>query len=103
MSAQAGVLRSGSGLRAAAAELRAFGAGSSPEPGTEAWEASNLHLIASALVEAALRREETRGSHWREDFPESRAEWSGHLVTVLRDGDLMTWFEPKEHHAADGR
>ena len=103
MSAQAGVLRSGDGLRSAAAGLGTLGACSSAEPGTEAWEAANLHLVASALVEAAVRREETRGSHWREDFPGARAAWSGHLVTVLRDGTLVTRFEPKERDAAVDR
>jgi L-aspartate oxidase len=103
MSARAGVLRSGSGLRSASAELGTLGAGSSAEPRTEAWEAANLHLVASALVEAALRREETRGSHWREEFPEARAEWAGHLVTTLRDGTLVTRFEPEEQDAADER
>ena len=99
MSASAGVLRSGDGLRAAAAELGTVGGEVAPEPGTGAWEASNLHLVALALVEAALRREETRGSHWREDFPEPREEWLGHLVTVLRDGRLVTRFEAKERDA----
>jgi L-aspartate oxidase len=103
MSAFAGVLRSGDGLRSARAELGALGTGPSVPPGTEAWEAANLQLVASALVGAALEREETRGSHWREDFPEARAEWSGHLVTVLRDGRLVTRFEAKERDAADGR
>ena len=44
--------------------------------------------MAAALVAAATRREETRGSHWREDFPERDDEhWLGHLDTVLdRDG-----------------
>jgi L-aspartate oxidase len=45
-------------------------------------------------VAAAQHREETRGSHWREDFPDrdDRA-WLGHLVTRL-DGRLTTTYEP---------
>jgi L-aspartate oxidase len=100
MSARAGVLRSGNGLAAAADELRLLGQGSSPSAGVGAWEASNLWVVASALVQGALLREETRGSHWREDFPESRGEWLGHLVTGLREGVLVTRFEAKEHDAA---
>lgn len=96
MSARAGVLRSGEGLLAAEAELRTVGGEVAPEPGTWAWEAANIWLVSSALVAAALRREETRGSHWREDFPEPRQEWVGHLVTVLRDGGLVTRFEARE-------
>ncbi len=100
MSARAGVLRSGSGLRSLAGEISALDPTVPPEPGVEAWEASNLRLVAAALVQGALLREETRGSHWREDFPESRGEWLGHLVTGLREGVLVTRFEAKEHDAA---
>ena len=37
-----------------------------------AWEATNLLTISTALAGAARLREETRGSHWREDFPDAR-------------------------------
>jgi L-aspartate oxidase len=39
--------------------------------------------VATALVAAAQRREETRGAHWREDFPLASQTWRGHLVTTL--------------------
>jgi succinate dehydrogenase/fumarate reductase flavoprotein subunit len=63
-------------------------------PGTEAWETTNLLTVSAALVQAARRREETRGAHWREDFPErDDAHWRGHLDTVLAaDGGLTTEF-----------
>ncbi|MBI0294452.1 L-aspartate oxidase [Streptomyces sp. PRKS01-29] len=95
----AGVLRSaGSLARAAdrldrvhdeaAAQLRRDG--KTAEPGVETWEATNLHLVARVLVAAALRREETRGCHWREDRPErDDAAWRRHLLVTLRpDGAL---------------
>ena len=48
------------------------------------WETTNLHTVAAALVAAARLREETRGSHWREDFPDSDDEhWRGHLDVTL--------------------
>ncbi|MGH3241761.1 MAG: L-aspartate oxidase [Spirillospora sp.] len=101
MTSYAGVLRRADGLEAAARELAALtwtGAapGPSPEPGVEAWEVTNLHTVASAIVAAARRREETRGSHWREDFPEGREEWRGHLVTRLEGNVLTTTYEPLE-------
>jgi L-aspartate oxidase len=40
-------------------------------------------MVATALVAAATRREETRGAHWREDFPDASDAWRGHLVTTL--------------------
>ncbi|MBB4894374.1 nicotinate-nucleotide pyrophosphorylase (carboxylating) [Streptomyces olivoverticillatus] len=84
----AGVLRSRQSLEAAAAELariRAEADGKSAEPGTEAWEATNLLLVSQVLVASALRREETRGCHWREDHPErDDAAWRRHLLVTLR-------------------
>jgi len=53
-----------------------------------------LHLVATALVRAALVRQETRGSHWREDFAEPDAAWRGHLVCSLGPGGLSEEFEP---------
>ncbi|AGP56915.1 L-aspartate oxidase [Streptomyces rapamycinicus] len=94
----AGVLRSAESLARAAdrlervqddavAQLRRDG--KTAEPGVETWEATNLHLVARVLVAAALRREETRGCHWREDRPERDAAWRRHLLVTLRpDGSL---------------
>ncbi|MCO8308543.1 MULTISPECIES: L-aspartate oxidase [Streptomyces] len=95
----AGVLRSAESLARAAdrldqvqdeavAELRRDG--KTAEPGVGTWEATNLHLVARVLVAAALRREETRGCHWREDRPErDDAAWRRHLLVTLRpDGAL---------------
>ena len=52
-----------------------------------AWEATNLLTVAAALLDAALLREETRGSHWRDDFPErDDAHWARHVDVVLDGG-----------------
>jgi L-aspartate oxidase len=92
MSGRAGVLRDGAGLRSAAADLGQLGARHPGPPCTEAWEAANLHLVAAALVEAAARREETRGSHWRRDFPRRDDAWLGHLITTFSEGVLLSRF-----------
>ena len=94
MSARAGVLRSGDGLAAASRELALLGEQGCDKPGAEAWQATNLHLVASAMVRAALARQETRGSHWREDFPEPSEAWRGHVVISLGAGGLGAVFEP---------
>ncbi|WP_026414162.1 L-aspartate oxidase [Actinomadura oligospora] len=94
MTTHAGVLRTADGLATADRELAAL-AGALGEPGVVGWEASNLHTVASAIVAAGRLREETRGSHWRDDFPDrDDAHWRGRLVTRLTwDGTLQTEFE----------
>jgi len=93
MTRGAGVLRSGSSLIDTAEELLEIGVDRA-SPRTDTWEATNLLTVASALVEAASRREETRGCHWREDFPDARPEWLGHLLArVEPDGSLTHSWE----------
>ena len=47
----------------------------------------NLILVSRAIVASALAREDSRGAHFREDFPQSSAlERSTHTLVRL-DGD----------------
>ncbi len=94
MTADAGVLRSGPGLARAAAGLTELGRPDCDKPAADAWQATNLHLVSSALVAAALVRAETRGSHWREDFAETSPAWRGHLAVSATEAGLGIVFEP---------
>ena len=89
MSRGAGVLRSAASLHAVSTTLTALGAHRAAA-NTASWEAANLLTVASALVAAAYRREETRGCHWREDFPTVRDEWRGHLLAGLDPAGTVT-------------
>ncbi|GAA4511177.1 L-aspartate oxidase [Actinoallomurus oryzae] len=97
MTAGCGVLRDGPGLERAAAELAALASRTTDRPCTEAWEVTNLYTVASLIVASARRREETRGSHWRSDFPDASDEWRGHLVSALDGDTLTTTYEPTEN------
>jgi L-aspartate oxidase len=94
MTRDTGVLRSGASLAGAATELARLGR-QRAAPRTDSWEATNLLTIASTLVSAADRREETRGCHWREDHPEPAEEWLGHLVARIEpDGSVAQAWTP---------
>ncbi|MEV6842655.1 L-aspartate oxidase [Actinoplanes sp. NPDC051411] len=93
MTRGAGVLRSAGSLTATAAELSRL-AGLRATPRNAAWEATNLLTVASALVASAATRRETRGCHWREDYPVAEDEWRGHLLDGLDGtGRLTQTFE----------
>jgi len=94
MTADAGVLRSGPGLARAAAGLAELGLQDCDKPDADAWQVTNLHLIATALVSSALAREETRGSHWREDFASTVDAWRGHLIVSVGQSGLTSVYEP---------
>lgn len=65
----AGLLRDGDGLDAAAVELDAIRAELLPARDRSSIELRNLHLIAQQIVRSAKAREESRGAHFRNDFP----------------------------------
>jgi L-aspartate oxidase len=93
MTRGAGVLRSADSLAAAAKELTRL-AEQRATPHNAAWEATNLLTVAAALVASAQTRRETRGCHWREDYPSAEDEWRGHLLDGIdRQGRLTQTFE----------
>ena len=89
MSRHAGVRRTAEGLEEAAVEVAKVGAATTSVAGRGAWEATNVHLLATVLISAAIEREESRGCHWRGDFPDTSAEWRRRIVTRLVDGELV--------------
>jgi len=72
MTREAGVLRDAASLERAAAALAA----ASPAD----LEVRNLVAVSTALVRAATRREESRGTHTRVDFPETSLALMGRFV-----------------------
>ena len=95
MTAWAGVLRSASGLAEAQIFLEKLAGHTADVVDQESWETTNLLTVSAALAAAAALREETRGSHWREDFPaRDDGRWSGHFDTVLVDGSASVAFTP---------
>jgi L-aspartate oxidase len=82
----AGLFRSRDGLARAAATLdRASAVALVGEARTvDAWRHRNLVTIARLVARAALRREESRGAHYREDFPDRDDNgWRVHFVDQL--------------------
>ncbi|MEY2672605.1 MAG: hypothetical protein RLZZ508_482 [Actinomycetota bacterium] len=96
MTRNVGVLRSATSTQAAIDELAPLNVSNSGlQPNTKNWETSNLHTVATAIALAASTREETRGSHWREDFPNADNSWLKRvLINSDPTGNLKVAFEP---------
>jgi L-aspartate oxidase len=76
MSKGASVVRSEKTLKETLAVLEKIKSASTIYANLDAWETTNLYLLATAIVRSALERTESRGSHWREDFPETSHKWT---------------------------
>jgi succinate dehydrogenase / fumarate reductase flavoprotein subunit len=76
-------------LRARAANVSAAG-GAAYNPGWHlALDLRNIMLIADCVAQAALERQESRGGHTRDDFPEMSAEWRKVNLICSLEGDRV--------------
>jgi succinate dehydrogenase / fumarate reductase, flavoprotein subunit len=77
-------------LRARAANVSAEG-GAAYNPGWHlALDLRNIMLIADCVAQAALERQESRGGHTRNDFPEMSPEWRKVNLVAVLDGDRVS-------------
>jgi len=89
-----GIIRSADGLTEAAKILATWWLSADKEKeGTSflapsdkpSYELNNLVLCARLMTEAALLREESRGAHFRTDFPQPSPEWQQHIIFRRRE------------------
>jgi L-aspartate oxidase len=74
----AGIARTARGLRAALARLSDIG----ERLPAGATEELNMLQTARLIVEAALLRRESRGGHFRSDFPRAKRTWMGRHIEL---------------------
>jgi aspartate oxidase len=79
MWANAGVVRDAAGLRAALAECEVI-AGACADGSLSSTRLRAAATTASLVCTAALARQESRGAHFRSDFPISSDQWHGDFV-----------------------
>jgi L-aspartate oxidase len=85
----AGAVRNAAGLNQTITKLTELALKTTNSPSTQSWEATNLLTVSSFLTSAALRRQESRGSHWRSDFPKRDDEkWLKRIHGKLVEGKL---------------
>jgi L-aspartate oxidase len=81
-----GVVREGQRLRAVIAELEALRTEVPGGCSRRAWEAANVLDTGLLIARSALAREESRGAHYRTDFPEHSEKFVKH--SVVRGGKI---------------
>ncbi len=65
-----GIVRTGSGLKRATSRLEEIGLQISKPRSRREYEARNLQIAGLLVARSALAREESRGAHYRTDFPD---------------------------------
>jgi L-aspartate oxidase len=75
-----GIIRSGRSLKEAANILATWESLLSKPSDRPSYELNNLVLCARLVTEAALLRKESRGAHFRTDFPRPSPEWRRHII-----------------------
>jgi succinate dehydrogenase/fumarate reductase flavoprotein subunit len=85
---EVGILRSGKELADAVKQLESLELDKSQKPGRAAHELRNLHALALLIARSGLAREESRGSHYRSDFPYRNDEDFGKHSVVRKGKDV---------------
>jgi L-aspartate oxidase len=85
---QIGIMRDGKELAGALAQLQAIELPRSEKPGRAEYEVRNLHSLALLMARSALAREESRGSHYRADFPYRDDEKFNKHSIIQKDKDV---------------
>ncbi len=84
-----GIIRSAHGLRGACATLASATMQSLSSATRANYELRNIHTVALLIAQCALAREESRGGHYRSDFPEPREMFQKH--SLISRGEEVTF------------
>jgi succinate dehydrogenase / fumarate reductase flavoprotein subunit/fumarate reductase flavoprotein subunit len=113
-----GVVRNGADMQSALSEIQEIrasiksvsaclspspsrGGGNPPSsiynaPWNEAINTENLALVAEMITHSALARQESRGAHFRNDFPEKNVDWLKNICVKPQDDRFAMTFTPVE-------
>jgi L-aspartate oxidase len=75
-----GIIRDKAGLTQAVKTLASWQKCLPEAADRPTYELNNLVLTGRLVAEAALIREESRGAHFRSDFPQHSSEWQKHII-----------------------
>ena len=59
----------------------------------EDWETQNLLTLASIVIESALKRKESRGAHYRKDYPEKDSKYKDRHFVFRRESRRSDYIE----------
>ena len=84
------ITRDGAGMEEAEVRLRRWLGGYRPRATRGSVELANMLLVGWHMTRAALRRDESRGAHYRYDFPETVPVWRRRVAVRLAVAHPLT-------------
>jgi len=78
-----GIARCADGLKQAIRDLEAVPLREDAPRGVSSFELRSIHTVALLIARCALARQESRGAHFRTDFPAKRPEFARHSVITI--------------------
>ena len=84
------ITRDGVGLEEAETTLRRWLSGYRPRATRPSVELANALLVGWQMTRAALRRRESRGAHYRDDFPRTLPAWRRRCAVCLESPQPLT-------------
>ena len=82
---ECGIIRSGEGLGAACEMLQADRLVANSHAGLAEFCLRNIHTVALLIARCALARRESRGAHFRTDYPEKQVAFEKHSIIAKGD------------------
>lgn len=99
MTTYAGIMRSGETLQTGLekllalkeeAQTMAINGSRRYNPGWHAvFDVQNMLLLSEGIIRSALERKESRGAHWRTDYPDELPDWQQFNFVESFDGDAI--------------
>ena len=83
-----GIIRTGEQLESARKQLQADRMTPNSAAGLSDYCLRNMHTIALLIARCAFARHESRGAHFRTDFPEKKQEFEKHSV-IVKDHEVQ--------------
>ncbi|MBC7121160.1 MAG: FAD-dependent oxidoreductase [Candidatus Methanosuratus sp.] len=92
-----GIMRGSSGLQEALATFNKIREGGiSAESSLDSTSVQMMLDMAEVTAISAMLREESRGAHYRTDFPEEDEKWMKRIVLALKEGSCKVTYIPVE-------
>ncbi|WP_456419407.1 fumarate reductase (CoM/CoB) subunit TfrA [Methanocaldococcus infernus] len=74
------IIRNEEGLKKALKEIKSIDLENVGGNLQKYFELKNMITVSKLVIESALYRKESRGAHYREDYPETKEKWRGNII-----------------------